>query len=713
MGSLFEELKRRNVFKVGAAYAVIAFVLAQVAQLALETFGTPDWVLQTIVLLLGLGFPIALVLAWAYELTPGGIKSDAAVRTAGTTSNSTDRNLIFAVLGLLVLLGGFQVVDRFTLTPTTDVGSSAGANFLASAAGRQVTRSSIILGELQAPPGFLNRTKIALSPDGSRLVYAAFEGDGWQLYLREMNGLHSIAIGEKLNYSFGSPELAFAPDNERLLFSHEDGAKLMSVSADNSRLISEIGEMGYWESADTVVLVGTLDRALVRQDLNSGNEHSLNAPLTGDDYQMHPVILPGGETLLVSRFSIGRTGPQDFHLDLVDLATGATTRLIEDAYHAVYTQSRHIVFTRDGALWALPFDLNLLEGSGPAAIVIEDVSTGTSSATTIYALSDNGRLVYLPATTASEAREARSLSSLTWVDRNGVEQRINVDPQVYDMPRISPDATQFAVGVVSGSGEDIFTYDIERGVLSRLSFTSDARFSVWSSEGDRIAYNTGNAMWWIATNGSGEPVRLSSTGGLQNPQAFSPNDEQLLYLSFSNTGGAIDISVLEMHVPEDQAGAGRQSYALLNDDFVERAASLSTDGRWIAYTSNETGIFNVFVRSFPNINQVMRQISYDGGLAPRWSADGSELFYSSRGEDGTIQMHSVPVETDTGFSVGRDEVLFAGEYGANWDVSPDGQTFLMLKHATTGNRPGAGTTSLVLIDNWFEELNRLAPANTQ
>ena len=96
MGSLFQELKRRNVFKVGAAYAVVAFVLAQVAQLALETFGTPDWVLQTIVLLLGLGFPIALVLAWAYELTPGGIKSDAAVQSNQTSANSTDRKLIYA-----------------------------------------------------------------------------------------------------------------------------------------------------------------------------------------------------------------------------------------------------------------------------------------------------------------------------------------------------------------------------------------------------------------------------------------------------------------------------------------------------------------------------------------------------------------------------------------------------------------------------------------
>ena len=113
MGGLVQELKRRNVFKVGAAYAVVAFVLAQVADLVLPTFDAPAWVLQSIIFLFVLGFPIAILLAWAFELTPGGIKADTGARPAPVAANNTDRKLIYAILGLVVVGMGFQVADRF------------------------------------------------------------------------------------------------------------------------------------------------------------------------------------------------------------------------------------------------------------------------------------------------------------------------------------------------------------------------------------------------------------------------------------------------------------------------------------------------------------------------------------------------------------------------------------------------------------------------
>ena len=256
MGSLFQELKRRNVFKVGAAYAVIAFVLAQVAQLAFDTFGTPVWVLQTIFLLLGLGFPLALVLAWAFELTPDGIKADGVANSASNAAPVQDQKLNYITIGLVLLVAGFLLFDRFLLPPD----SSSSVNAIATTdlgieTSERVRRSHINLGPMQRAPTGL-RTSIALSPDGSRLAYGALEDGQHQLYIRELDQIEPRPLCDPAETAMFSA-MTFSPDGEWLAYVANGNLVKISVASGVVQELLEgpfIAAFGIFWAADGTIL---------------------------------------------------------------------------------------------------------------------------------------------------------------------------------------------------------------------------------------------------------------------------------------------------------------------------------------------------------------------------------------------------------------------------------------------------------------------------
>jgi|TARA_B100000315_G_scaffold260152_1_gene319566 hypothetical protein len=208
MGDLLQELKRRKVFKVGAVYAVVAWLLIEVTSTILPTFDTPAWVNQTVTLLLILGFPIALILSWAYEITPEGIKTDAGTQPATTPAQSTDRNLIYLILALVVMVAGFQLSDQFFSGDTNSTIRSAGSGSVL--ANPSVVRSSIILNQaLPRIPGFGARTGLSLAPDSSSLAY----GDA-------LNGrllLRDLATQETQEFALSSAIPLFSPNSQNLL----------------------------------------------------------------------------------------------------------------------------------------------------------------------------------------------------------------------------------------------------------------------------------------------------------------------------------------------------------------------------------------------------------------------------------------------------------------------------------------------------------------
>jgi len=378
------------------------------------------------------------------------------------------------------------------------------------------------------------------------------------------------------------------------------------------------------------------------------------------------------------------------------LETAEKRVLVEGGTFARYVPPGHLVYARAGGLLAVPFDLKRLEVTGPPVSVLEGVSMNPSSGAAEFSSSTDGLLAYVPG--GSSLGEG----TLLWVDRKGAAQALPVPPRAYVSPRISPDGQRLAVGIQGGG---TWLYELARGTLTRLSETATATpFPIWSPDGKHVVFRSmasgGFNLYRMPADGSGVAERLTTSENLVVPGSWSPNGRVFAFSEQDMTTGW-DIWV--------QSLKGEQKpQPFLQTPANEFAPMFSPDGHWLAYQSDLSGRSEVYVRSFPDPGGKM-QISTEGGTQPMWARNGRELFY----RDGD-KMMAAAVETTPAFAAAKPRLLFEGHYEtglglaavANYDVSPDGQRFLMIK----ASEQESAATQLNVVLNWSDELRRLAPA---
>jgi len=526
-----------------------------------------------------------------------------------------------------------------------------------------------------------------LSPDGHSVVYSgmAQSGNGRAYYIRRLDQLTAREI-PGTERSFRAP--AFSPDGKWMAFI-QDRRSLVKVPLDGGAPVTLAAVPDYgglaWSRNGQIVLGAGVDEGLQGLYRVSDAGGSI-APLTHIDTSckelshQQPRVLADGKTVLFTiwfgsddRAEIGVTSLDDGKVVPLGILGVAPIGVID---------GRLLYVGANGRVMAVPFDVQTRRVSGTPTLVQDDVGFrgGGGSDHDEVSMTDDGGLVYL------RGNENRRL---LWVDRNGKSTPVVEMAREYTHIRLSPNGRRAAVTIATGAKRDIWTIDLAAGTLTPFTTTGTARNPMWSSDGQRILYastQSGRAgFWWQPADGSGPPQL--AVVPRRNPwfADLSPDGRNVVF------NGISDVNFDLESVSLDSTHRARALSA--SPTAIEVYGRFSPDGRWVAYTSDESGRAEVYVRPFAEGDGRV-QISVNGGRRPIWDHDGKQLYYweGSRLVSASLTFGPMPVV------VSRTS-LFAGRFEDDFDVAKDGR-FIMIQSETSG-------TGLVVIPNWRTELRRL------
>ncbi len=594
----------------------------------------------------------------------------------------------------------------WVLGPLVVVGLSA-ALFLQRASLAPPGRPSrfLIATPPDAPLRSSNSPGLTISPDGSRVVYRSAEDEEGsatgRLYMRAVDRLEALPI-RGADAAMGP---VFSRDGEWILYHDNRARALKRIPASGGPPVTICPLDGQlrgasWGPGDMIVFATDRSQGLLRVTAAGGAPERLTSVDGAKGEQGHwwPNVLPDGRAVL---FTVWNWSLEGSRVAVMSLPSGQITQLL-DGTSARLSPTGHLVFAAaDRTLRAVGFDGGRWQVMGNPVVMIERVGLGAVGQAG-FMFADDGSLVYTTETDAPVPPR-----TLVWADRNGHETAIAVPVRAYTDARLSSDGMRVALGAWDEQN-DIWIWDLLRHTLQRV--TNDPGFNrvpVWTPDGTRIASTADQdgvwSVYWQASDGSGTKERLTSGTRGQFPHSISPDGTQLIFAT--PLSQPFDLGVLQL-------GPDRTATMLLHSTTTsELNGEISPDGRWLAYQSDETGRFEIYVRPFPNVEAARRQVSTGGGTRPVWSRTGRELFYYIAPD--TIM--AVPVRLGADVTLGIPQPVVKGSYAGaiyptrHYDASVDGRRFLLLKDAPkpAGQRAEAPEIHLVL--NWFEELKAKVP----
>jgi serine/threonine-protein kinase len=527
----------------------------------------------------------------------------------------------------------------------------------------------------------VNSPAIAFSPDGERLAVMGMAAGVRQIYVRRLDQFDAVPLGKGTDTA---NDVTFSPDGSALAF--VTVSRSLRTIAAASGLVTTLADgadstgAGLTWGADgqiTYVSGGELWQV----PASGGSSHQLTTldRSKGERAHLSPFALPDGRGIL---FTVV-TGQQqvDRYVDMI--AAGVRHRVVEHGSYPLYSASGHLLFYRDGSLLAAPFKGDTIGTTGKAVAVLNDFALDQVG-NPLVAVSPFGQMAFDPSSNATK--------QLVWVSRTGAEEPLDGVARPYQMPRLSPDGHRVVVEVAGG---DLWMHDTARKTFTRLT-SRDAvgnTFPVWTPDSHRVVFRTLTGLRWIDPDGDGasHPIQGSTTVA-DIPTSISLDGRTLAYINQS-TGDVFALSLDGDPAP----------HPVVQTNGYDGGGQFSPDGRWLAYASNESGEFNVYLRPYPGPDRKF-PVSTGRGTHPRWNPNGKELFYRDQNK-----MMAVDVTTTPELKISEPHLLFERRYAyggaqtiANFDVSPDGQRFLMVRDESSSGRLG-------IVLNWFDELRRRVP----
>jgi Tol biopolymer transport system component len=622
----------------------------------------------------------------AHERPGDEAAGDASTRSALPAARARRRRLAWAFGAVAVLAG--------VLTGAAAILRQGGGNDPAETVRSVVTLPQGVSLELARGSLF------AVSPDGGRLVYSASLEGRVRLYARALDRFSTDAI----EGTDGAIHPFFSPDGRWIGFFAQGALRKVPVEGGTATVICEaaLGHGASWAPDNTIVFAQP-GSGLMRVSADGGTPQPITALTvdrseTGHDW---PQILPGGRNVLFT-IVIGNdngVGVGVAPIEGGDVRVVAARRELGvdaapllppgDLVQTRYVASGHLVYGQVGAVWAMPFDLAQLQTQGSPIEMLADVFEGQGGGAIYFAVTARGSLAYVPGGTDR---------SLVRIDRTGRPSPISETRGAFRMLRLSPDGQRLAVCIdVPRAPTSIWMFDMQRGTATRVTTVGHNLMPVWTPDGRRIAHTGTRGLHILDAEGGGSGEPLPSRQG--EPYSWTPDGRTLLF-SLQNNKSQWDLWAVTL-------SADATTPVLVTPD-NERLPAMSPDGRWLAYASDESGRYEVYVRPFRRPGARV-QVSLEGGTEPVWSRDGRELFFRRDNE-----YYAAPVQATESFDAGRPQYLFT--YGvpfvssevASYDVTPDGQYVVMID-----SDPDSAPTHFRLVTRWVEELSERVPAALQ
>jgi Tol biopolymer transport system component len=567
-------------------------------------------------------------------------------------------------------------------------------------------------------PTFGLGNSISLSPDGTVIAFVAQQVDGGrpQIYLRRLTELRANALSgtDDAATPFFSPDggwIGFFAGGKMKKIAVTGGATVPLCDAPNSR-------GGWWGEDGTIVFMPTLNGILMRVSSDGGTPQAVSSLVDREVTHRWPQVLPGGNAVLYTANSASG-GYDDADLVVQSLSSGARTVVDRGGYFGRYVSSGsvsaersdrssgHLIYIHSGTLFAAPFDLERLTVTGPPVPALEGVRTNELSGGAQFTVSASGTIAYLtgPSTTGTAA--------IHWMDQKAVTTLLRATPANWLNLTFAPDGQRLALQITEGAQNDIGVYEWAADTFTRLTFDpSNDQKPVWSPDGSRVAFASARAdkltlnLYWQRADGTGVAHRLTESTQRQQPNSWHSSGKFLAFeQENTQTGG--DVMILPL---VDDDGTGRmpgQPFVFLNGASAEADPAFSPDGRWLAYTSDESGRREVYVRPFPGPGGQW-QISNGGGGSPTWSRAKSELLYSSNQQQILVAPYTAQGDS---FRIGKSRLWSEGRYvtrGPNrvFDLHPDGLRIALVPLVDTA---GVNQNKVTLLFNFFDYVRRLAP----
>ena len=558
-------------------------------------------------------------------------------------------------------------------------------------------------------PGSDAPNTIAISPDGTRLAFAARAPDGRTQLATRLLDQPQVTL---LPGTDGGGAPFFSPDSKWIGFFAANKMKKVSVYGGAPVTLCEAPDPrgASWGDDGTIVAAPNDSVALWRVSADGGTPQTETGLAKGEITHRFPQVLPGGRAVIFTSHT-SFLWYENAAVKALNRRTGQIKTLVHGGYYGRYLpvsdRSGYLVYVHQGVLFGVAFDPDRLELRGLAVPLLEDAAGDPGRASGHFDFSRTGTFIYRSGPAAAQTWP------IVWMDSSGRTEPLVAKPGAYFFPRLSPDGKRLAFAADTGKGTDLFVYDWQNEATLRLTYSGlDNLDPSWTRDGRHIVFRSnleggGSAIWWTRADGAGEPQRLIESKNLLGVGSLAPGGWLGYFEQSPDTGADILTVPLDLADPDHPRPGTTRPF--LRTKSQELYPVFSADGRWIAYMSDESGSMEVWVRPFPGPGGKW-QVSSDGGIMPVWSPDGRSLFY--QGLDNIIMVAAYTV-TGNSFAVAKPRrwcgspILFAG--GVNdLDITPDGKRAVVFP--APGSAASKGSVHLTFILNFPEVVRRKVSA---